>query len=103
MLRNQDDVIRDGESVRVPLMLCDAAQREIACHVHRPHQVTDASDASQKTEAYERHLSNMQDAWRNPALAPETKGEAPTGDARQQALALRDAALTAAWKEGGAR
>jgi hypothetical protein len=37
-----DDIIKDGEHVRVPMMLCDGFQRDVAQHYARPAQIVDA-------------------------------------------------------------
>jgi hypothetical protein len=37
-----DDIIKDGEHVRVPMMLCDGFQRDVAQHYARPVHVVDA-------------------------------------------------------------
>lgn len=69
MLRNkEDDVVKDGESVRVPLMMVDSHVRPpspiMIGNPHRPHQAAPVA----------------------------------TNDARTDALAARDARLTTAWK-----
>lgn len=37
-----NDIVKDGEHVRVPMMLCDAMQRDVAQYCGRPVQVVDA-------------------------------------------------------------
>ena len=64
--REDEDIIRDGESVRVPLYLMDGVQKEISAH--RPRQlVADAHTLGVRAvadAAYDEMLANLKDAWR---------------------------------------
>jgi hypothetical protein len=66
---DDDDVVRDGESVRVPLHLCDRVQRAVVFDgdAHRPHHA-ELTDEVRKLRAETRreYLANLQDAWRTP-------------------------------------
>ena len=81
-----DDILKDGEHVRVPMMLCDGFQRDVAQHYARPAQITDAigrtaghrpgfllTDTSTMRDAAEaaRTTRNklLADAWREQAGA----------------------------------
>jgi hypothetical protein len=71
MRRDDDDEVKDGETIRVPIYLCDATQ-------HRP-RYGELSDEQRKVrqttrDAYVRDLAN---AWRSPrdAAAPDEPGE----------------------------
>jgi hypothetical protein len=76
---DDDDALRDGESVRVPLMLCDAVTPEFAfggvdVSGHQPgyRHVTDAAvrDARKAARAaYDEYCSRISNAWRRPPRA----------------------------------
>jgi hypothetical protein len=73
----QDEIVRDGQTVRVPIMLMDARQRQIADrkpsqYGHRPGSMplTDAERVVKvdRQRAYEQKITQR---WRNPASGSE--------------------------------
>lgn len=60
-----DNIVRDGEGVRVPMVLMDATQRAIAAHMnpavlHRPGFVTDSDiGLTASREAYQAHVDEL--------------------------------------------
>jgi hypothetical protein len=78
---NNDKIVRDGESVRVPMQMMDATQKAIA---------------NGPRSAHEDYCQRIGDAWRRPTMP--AAASVPTND-RESALAARDQALTTAWKK----
>jgi hypothetical protein len=67
--RNTDpDVIEDGGSVRVPLMMMDSVQRNVVdVRDHQPrHGIADENQQSLKDAAYDERDEYLRSAWRNP-------------------------------------
>jgi hypothetical protein len=71
-----EDILKDGETVRVPMQMMDSAD--------------------DPRDAYVRRVS---DAWRGPVETTPVAAAATRGD-RDAALAQRDARLRDAWKGG---
>ena len=103
---DDDGVIKDGESVRVPIKLMDSATPEQRKALDALHE-----DAARKTldAAYDDYDKRIQNAWRNPPQLPGTKLTpglhqqqrdviAPTGDARERAREDYIRRLTNAWR-----
>ena len=99
-LYDENGLIKDGATIRVPMFVMDSVQQAIALSV---------GDA--RVEAYAQRDAFMRDAWRNPsarpaqpvqvarpALVPPTTSARTTNDARDAALATREARLRDAWK-----
>jgi hypothetical protein len=114
--QNDDDVVRDGQSVRVRLDMMDGVQRAVAFD-HQPHyaRLTDAQLATRISarDAYVQRLSN---AWRmdmNPGGdQPDDEAEPDNSSSpevmRRHLQGRRDMAwerykdqLGNAWKESG--
>jgi hypothetical protein len=67
---DDDEIVKDGESVRVPVYLMDATQRRFAAFdadAHRPHHA-ELTDEVRKLRAKTRaeYLAGLRDAWRTP-------------------------------------
>jgi hypothetical protein len=85
---DDDEVVRDGESVRVPVFLMDGVQRRFAFDA-RDHQpgyrvsddatVRDAQKAAR--HARDRWVQSLGDAWKRPGRAPGLNE--PDADASQ--------------------
>ncbi len=101
------EVLKDGETLRVPFALMDAQQREVALAARR---LTDASlhkpgfrggaTSTAALDAYTDAGETLRNAWRNPdavAAPPVTKPQA-TGDARESAWLEQGRALKDAWR-----
>jgi hypothetical protein len=125
-----DDIVKDGEHVRVPMMLCDAMQRDVAAHytrqrftdgIGRSHQpghrfinttsnseLRDASDA--RDMAYAELEKRSAAAWRTPvadvgnvATRAVERQAADTGQAelaRDSAFAELEKRSANAWRGG---
>jgi hypothetical protein len=82
---DDDDVVRDGEHVRVPLHLMDSLQRAVATEGLRLHDGMgnpagqksgyvfggNAEQRQRAADAYDERTRRLQNAWRNPAAAAE--------------------------------
>ena len=80
-----DDVVADGESVRVPVVLMDAVQRAVATDGLRLHDGTgnpaghkrgyvfggNAEQRQRVAEAYDERTARIQNAWREPPARAE--------------------------------
>jgi hypothetical protein len=73
----QGEMVRDGQVIRVPIMLMDATQRQIAdrkpsAYGHRPGSMplTDAERVAKadRQGAYDKKITQR---WRQPATFPE--------------------------------
>jgi hypothetical protein len=125
-----DEIVKDGEHVRVPMMLCDAMQRDVAAHytrqrftdgIGRSHQpghrfinttsnseLRDASDA--RDMAYAELEKRSAAAWRTPvadvgnvATRAVERQAADTGQAelaRDSAFAELEKRSANAWRGG---
>jgi hypothetical protein len=85
-----DEIARDGEIVRVPLLLMDAVQRSVAA-AQRPNTFANAREA-----AYDAFKRDLADAWRGPGYKADDR-ELTADQARDEYLAW----LQTAWQ--GAR
>jgi hypothetical protein len=62
--RDRDEIIEDGKSVRVPIMLADSV-----AHNHQPHfyDAPTTNDATRRrAAARDAYVSALKDAWRTP-------------------------------------
>jgi hypothetical protein len=104
-------VLRDGHRFRVPLMMQDAMQRDIASHAarlhdgrggpvgHRPGFIYSTDAATQDVaQAYAEYAQQARDAWKSPGHEVEIKPLVLTGDAREDVYRARDAADADAWR-----
>ena len=80
-----DDTVRDGKSVRVPVVLMDAVQRAVATDGLRLHDGTgnpaghkrgyvfggNAEQRQRVAEAYDERTARIQNAWREPPARAE--------------------------------
>lgn len=105
-----DDVVRDGQTIRVSLMMMDSMD-PVQCAVasnalvgdgvgHRPGSLAltdaDRERRQQLHDAYERTLTSR---WRNPLTpASQRNPERPTGDARLDAYAQYNQRVANAWR-----
>jgi hypothetical protein len=109
-----DDIVKDGQHVRVPMMLCDSFQRDVAQHYGRRAQVVDAfglpagqrrgyafvdtSSDDLRISAYADAARRSSNAWRPAAKIPVVEGKVTTGDARANAYATYKERITNAWR-----
>jgi hypothetical protein len=90
------DVLEDGESVRVPLMLCDSRQFDATGHRPGFAPITDAVQ-QQRQQTRDRYISELTNSWRVPAQRPMTTEDAKKpkfgsfADANQRRSAAYDA------------
>lgn len=75
-LPDDDDVLRDGETRRVPMMMRDGVGFTDSLAQHRPGQrfSTDQAANDARQRAYEESVRELQDAWKNP---PGVRGQQP--------------------------
>ena len=98
--RNGDEIIEDGESIRIPMMMLDASSKTATptfdVAAHRPRQGILTGEQKARTLAAQRLAQDRHaDAWRKPAPAPVVAApapQAPTVTANQNAA---DAAWSA--------
>jgi hypothetical protein len=127
-LTDDDDIVRDGQSLRVPIMLMDAASRAPAdasaitariladqalpTVLHRPGALAVVTDAERnaRDQLYAARDRRVADAWKNtrapiaaPAAqtAPALSAVALTADSEAR-YARRDQRLRDAWRMGAA-
>jgi hypothetical protein len=95
-----DEIVHDGESVRVPVLLMDDVQRAVATKGLRLHDGAgnpagqqrgyvfggNAEQRQRAADAYDERTRRLQNAWRSPAAAAE-----------------RNEAQLEAWRRPGAR
>lgn len=114
---SDSDVVPDGCGVRVPVMLMDSVQREVAAHVSRQALITDAfgapagrrpgycyapptQAATARDAAFEESCNRIENAWRNPPVvfdaARPPVSEPTTPEA---AFAAHEAWLRDAWRK----
>jgi hypothetical protein len=114
---DRDDVLKDGERYRSPLLLMDAAHQEViditrkaladsyapsAGALHKPGTIV-ADGIEAELAATEREvrrdlrLDALSNAWRNPPAQEAQATPGPVAD-REAAAAARDARLENAWK-----
>jgi hypothetical protein len=103
-----DYVVRDGESVRVPVFLMDAVQRRVAAFDARDHQphYAELTDEVRKLRSATRteYLAGLQDAWRSPARRAPRKIAAADADPMRRRTEARDAYVERtceAWRTAG--
>lgn len=96
--RNDDEIARDGETVRVPLyaMDTDPVQREIAGQSHRPGYRTATTSNDAREQAHADYVRRTEDAWRT---APPTEDRVQMSDL-DAAASEYERRLTSAWKGG---
>ena len=104
-LEDDKDVLKDGQSMRVPMFMMDSLSRVVVADTastvgHKPGSlpITDADRASRE-EIYARRDQKMTDAWKNPSpLDPSQSKKAITPAPSADRYAARDARLEAAWR-----
>jgi hypothetical protein len=105
-LDDEDDILKDGESLRVPIQFLDSTQRAIAqgfdADNHRPGwRLSDSGDARDAAEtAYEERNAWMRDAHKTPAAA--TVSNDTVDKRRPVSLADAQAAARLAYEERNA-
>jgi hypothetical protein len=99
---DEDNLVKDGGSIRVPLFTMDAVQRVVAARKpsasgHKPGSLP-VTDAERTTRAalYDAADKRLSDRWKNPPPVVTTKAQ-PTTDLAQ-AYARRDKALSDRWR-----
>jgi hypothetical protein len=99
-------IVHDKGVVRVPLLLMDekTVTAEVSLNRPGPRYASDAAADERREVAFDGYLSHLSGAWRQPDPSPGavTDAKPPTGDAREVALAARDADLVNAWKGSSA-
>jgi hypothetical protein len=84
-----EDVLADGEMLRVPLMLCDGAQRDVRDHFARDHFVRDALARHNATGFHRPNF--IQESFVH-AAQPTVTADAVSDDLEQRrGIGLRDA------------
>ena len=104
-LEDEDSVIKDGQTLRVPMFMMDSLSRVVVADTaptvgHKPGSlpITDADRASHE-EMYARRDQKMTDAWKTPApLDPSQTKKAITPAPSADRYAARDARLEQAWR-----
>jgi hypothetical protein len=76
---DDDDEVKDGETIRVPLYLCD--------HQPRHAKLTDEVRKIRQTTRTE-YLTGLQDAWKSPAQRAMDQGQPDLGDAVRDSRAV---------------
>lgn len=64
-LRKPDGIVRDGETINVPMMFMDSVQRGLA----EKYNMTDDKEAlaeKARQTAYLKHRNSLADAWKKP-------------------------------------
>jgi hypothetical protein len=83
---DEDDIVRDGETVKVRMHMMDALQRAIAVDRLRLHDglgnpaghkrgyvfSSNAEDRQRATDAYDERTAQLQNAWRSAAAKVES-------------------------------
>jgi hypothetical protein len=119
---DDDPVLRDGETLRVPLHMRDGSTVDLEPWVHAsrlglddglalhrpgPRYCTDEAGVDAKAQAYADGVREMCDAWKTPARPPAGPGNAndrevarmhDTGDAVRDAYLDQVADMTSAWE-----
>jgi len=115
-----DDILRDGETLIVPMWACDDVDAHNS-HInnsvrHCPGFVRDARNGSERQAIYDQYDNWVSSAWKNPTTDRRTVGrperqddsdrqERPSRDgpqdARQAAYAEYDRHIANAWRGGG--
>jgi hypothetical protein len=103
---DDDMVVPDGASVKVPIVLMDGVQRRFAAENHQPH-FAELSDEQQQRRARTRteYVQQLSDAWRSPATGGKRRKEGTVPsfqDADRRRSAAYDAyvrRLTNAWRD----
>lgn len=114
---DNDEIARDGQVVRVPMMLLDSIQRSVAAGTtiidtagHRPGSLvmTDA-DKQKRSALYDSHDATLSGAWKIPPIpiSSPTENVGQVVKLNPQAMATRELALASyeqrvasAWKNG---
>lgn len=109
-------IVKDGESIRVPLNMLDSVQRDIMQHALTPRgpmrapgfvQVSD-SDYESREQRFLDHKQRLSDAWKHPPALNPSDGTVKPEAAKQPTVASdadtayerRNAALELAWRGG---
>lgn len=104
-LEDHDRVLKDGESIRIPMFMMDSLSRVVGGDTpsvagHRPGSLpmTDAERISRE-ELYAQRDKRISDAWRDPpALEPSQAKTAIVPAASADIYERRDARLRDAWR-----
>ena len=122
-IEDDDDVLRDGQKIVVPLNMCDSQQREVIEHfaalrlqdeARRANYILDRETLRRiddvREQAYLDMKSELQSAWKNPPPVTDVRGDqrqdaVPRMMTMDQAQAIKDRAyaemvaeLTEAWR-----
>ena len=96
---DEDRVLRDGKSLRVPMVLMDDVQRAVAAgseHYGFPSAVTLADARARADAAWEKRGRILANAWRGADAEPAPEMRAPPAT-----LAEARARADAAWERRG--
>lgn len=99
-LQHRDDILKDGEAVRVPVMLMDSVQRDVSASVGispRSLPLTD-TEREQRNALYDRQKKELSERWKhpNPQDAPAVADTVVTKDH----YAAYEARVSSAWRGG---
>jgi hypothetical protein len=121
---DDDDILRDGEVLRVPLRMMDGWQHDMSKHFdqlrrdgaslhdglggevgHRPGfaMTNDAAIRDARAQARTKYIKEVRDAWQPPptsALPDHQQDRSPMNDAREEAYQAYKTAISGAWRSG---
>jgi hypothetical protein len=114
IIDTDSDECPPGFGLKVPVMLMDSMQRDVAAHYTRRARITDAfglpagqrrgyafadvASDDPRIAAYADAARHSSDAWRPEAKRPVIQGKVTTGDARADAYATYEERITNAWR-----
>jgi hypothetical protein len=109
---DDDSILADGESLRIPLMLMDGLPPELHDGIgnpvgHKPGYVFGGVTAAARQivdDAYAQYETDLTEAWQQPAARGQhhqrPQQDRPSNDAAVSAYDDYVARLTSAWREG---
>jgi hypothetical protein len=94
------EIVKDGQGVRIPMILMDHATVKNDGALHRPgHRTTDAKVSDARHVAYAGMVHDVSTAWQRPGETVETTTDKkPAADARERAYETMIAGLNDAWR-----
>jgi hypothetical protein len=117
IIDTDSDECPPGFGLKVPVMLMDSMQRDVAAHYTRQARIVDAfgepvgrtgrrsgyafadvASDDPRIAAYADAARRSSDAWRPEAKRPVIQGKVTTGDARADAFATYEERITNAWR-----
>ena len=123
---DENGVLKDGHSYRVPMRMLDSLQRAVHEHVagrqkvrihdaplHQPGFVRDARSVEERRKIYDEYDGTVSNAWKNPptsrkgvsgsqAAESDRQGSGRDAkDAKQAAYAAYEAYIANAWRGAG--